>query len=148
MCSTLSLHLTWQYSICSEQWHFALPHLSIAYCAYFITVIKFEKRCLHNVNAVLKLKHHTRREPVLLISIHFAFVFCWNCQMLNNGLFKPQTIYTFQMAATYFPFITFIMKLIFINHLLSLQVIIHPNLCPDTEECSEESSWMNTRPIA
>ena len=99
-------------------------------------------------NAVLKLKHHTRREPVLFISTYFAFVFCWNCQMLNNGLFKPQTIYTFQMAATYFSFITFIMKLIFINHLLSLQVIIHPNLCPDSEECSEESSWMNTRPIA
>ena len=136
MCSTPNLHLTWQYSICSEQWHFALPHLSIAYCAYFITVIKFEKRCLHNVNAVLKLKHHTRREPVLLISIHFAFVFCWNCLMLNGITNLKWYHYTFQTAALYFSFISLIMKLIFINHLLPLQVIIHPNLCPDTEECS------------
>ena len=158
MCSTLSLHLTWQYSICSEQWHFAFSHLPVAYCAYFITRIKFgKKRCVcimfffrlsAQCQCRIEIKHHTRREPVLFISTYFAFVFCWNCQMLNNGLFKPQTIYTLQMAATYFSFITFIMKLIFINRLLSLQVIIHPNLCPDTEECSEESSWMNTRPIA
>jgi len=149
MCSTLSLHLTWQYSICSEQWHFALPHLSIAYCAYFITVIKFEKRCLHNVNAVLKLKHHTRREPVLLISIHFAFVFCWNCLMLN-GLYKPEmvSLYFSNGCSIFFIYITYY-EVNFHKSPPSLAGYHPPQLVSwHWGMLCEESSWMNTRPIA
>ena len=100
-------------------------------------------------NAVLKLKHHTRREPVLLISIHFAFVFCWNCLMLN-GLYKPEmvSLYFSNGCSIFFIYITYY-EVNFHKSPPSLAGYHPPQLVSwHWGMLCEESSWMNTRPIA